>query len=254
MYTQNEVKKVQKRLLEMAIAIRDILETNGIPYFITYGTLLGAIRHKGFIPWDDDFDFYLFDDTYNEAMNTLKKELPYDMFLENWDSEPKYFHAWAHVKDTNSLTECEMFPIDSHYQHKGISVDLYRTKLIQEKEEQVYRLSEHIAYLKRRRRHNLIEEELFKRKIEDLTSRLTNEQDILSHQKDLGRKMYAFSIIYNDRLYLDELFPLKKYRFENTEFYGPQKPEALLSRCYGNYMQLPPMEKRKPHYSNVTFL
>ena len=66
--------------------------------------------------------------------------------------------------------------------------------------------------------------------------------------------MYAFSIIYNDRIFIDEMFPLKKYKFEDTEFYGPQKAEALLSRCYGDYMQLPPIEKRKPHYSNVKFL
>ena len=62
MYTQEDVKKVQKRLLEMAVVIRDILEAHQIPYFITYGTLLGAVRHKGFIPWDDDFDLYLFDE------------------------------------------------------------------------------------------------------------------------------------------------------------------------------------------------
>ena len=46
MYTQEDVKKVQARLIEMAKAIRDILETHNIPYFITYGTLLGAVRHK----------------------------------------------------------------------------------------------------------------------------------------------------------------------------------------------------------------
>ena len=179
MYTQNEVKKVQKRLLEMAIAIRDILETNGIPYFITYGTLLGAIRHKGFIPWDDDFDFYLFDDTYNEAMNALKKELPYDMFLENWDSEPKYFHAWAHVKDIFTQAECKAFPQDGMYEHKGISVDLYRTKRIYEKEEQVYRLSEHINYLKRRFNHGLIDKEHFINRTEDLNKKKKKEKEIL---------------------------------------------------------------------------
>ena len=128
MCTPEEVARIQSRLLEMAIAVRDILEKRQIPYFLTYGSLLGAVRHQGFIPWDDDFDLYLFDDSYEEAMTALREELPEDMFLEYWETEPKFFHAWAHVKDVHSRTECEFFPHDGHYAHQGISLDLYKVK------------------------------------------------------------------------------------------------------------------------------
>ena len=56
-----EVKRVQETLLKMAKTIAGILEANDIPYMIAFGTLLGAVRHIVFIPWDDDFEFYLFD-------------------------------------------------------------------------------------------------------------------------------------------------------------------------------------------------
>ena len=141
MYSKDDLKKVQNRLLEMAIAVRDILEENQVPYFITYGTLLGAVRHNGFIPWDDDFDFYLFDDSYDRAMTVLRNELPADMFLENWDSEPLYYHDWAHVKDLGSIVDYSLFPGDGCYSHKGVSIDLYRTTKIYEAEEKVYRLT-----------------------------------------------------------------------------------------------------------------
>jgi len=254
MYTQEDIRKVQLRLLKMATVIRDILEANHIRYFITYGTLLGAVRHQGFVPWDDDFDFYLFDDEYDSAMTVLRKELPDDMFLESWDSEPLYYHDWAHVKDLGTVADYELFPGDGSYAHKGINIDLYRTRMIFEAEEQVYRLTKHHDYLIRRHSVNLIDDETFRNRMEEVNFKLKREKDLLNETSDKGREMYAFYLIYNDRLYLDEMFPLKKYKFENNEFLGPQNADALLSRCYGDYMKLPPVEKRHPHYSNVDFL
>lgn len=254
MYTQEDVKKVQARLLEMAKAIRDVLEAHDIPYFITYGTLLGAVRHHGFIPWDDDFDFYLFDDTYDMAIELLRSELPEDLFVEDAKSEPKYFHSWAHVKDTKSLTECDLYPHDGCYTHKGISVDLYRTKKIYEAEEQVYRLTEYRSYLHRRKNVNLIEEGEFNTKLASVETRLEIENKKLTACINKGKEIYAFSIFYDDRLYIEETFPLKKYQFEDTEFYGPNNAGALLRRCYRDYMQLPPKDKRNPHYTWVKIL
>jgi len=252
--TQEDIKKVQNRLLEMAICIRDVLESHKIPYFITYGTLLGAVRHNGFIPWDDDFDFYLFDDTYDSAISILRTKLPSDLFVEDRFSEQRYFHAWAHIKDMKSQTTCDLFPQDGFYEHKGISVDLYRTKKIFEAEEKVYRLSEHIKYLERRKRVGLIDEDEYNNKITKLQNDYSIEMNKIQDCKSKGREMYAFSLIYNDRLFVDEIFPLKKYQFEGFYFYGPNKGEALLKRCYNNFMELPPKDNRKPHYSSVKFL
>lgn len=87
-----------------------------------------GVRHKGFIPWDDDFDFYLFDESYDDALKVLKQNLPNNMFLEYFDTEPLYFHAWAHVKDLYTECDCQQFPQDGAYAHHGVSIDLYRTK------------------------------------------------------------------------------------------------------------------------------
>ena len=73
-YPKETLKKVQGRLLEMAKSICSILEKNDIPYMLAVGTLLGAVRHQGFIPWDDDFDIFIFDDVYEDAIKCLRKE------------------------------------------------------------------------------------------------------------------------------------------------------------------------------------
>ena len=252
MYTLQDVKRVQDRLLVMAKAIKDILEGADIPYFITYGTLLGAVRHQGFIPWDDDFDLYLFEDSYDEAMELLGEKLPDDMFLETPDSEPLYFHGWSHVKDIKSEVSCDLFPQDSVYAHKGISIDLYKTALIPENRENLYRAQQHLAYFDRRHKQGFFTETEYRERAEKALKEIEEAKATSVIPSD--RKIYAFCIVYDDRLYPEELFPLKRYHFEDTEFWGPNKPEALLSRCYGDFMQLPPLEKRHPHYSSVKVL
>lgn len=238
----------------MAKAIKNILESHDIPYFITYGTLLGAVRHQGFIPWDDDFDFYLFDDTYDKAIELLRKELPLDMFVEDAQSEKLYFHGWAHIKDLMSEVDYGLFPQDGNYSHKGLCVDLYRTKLISEAEEKVYRLTHHAKYLDRRFKVGLFDQGEYERRKAEVVNDLIKEKAVFHNTIEKGKSIFASMVFYDDRIFLDEMYPLKYYKFEDTEFYGPNNADAFLTRCYHNYMELPSEDKRHPHYSQVEFL
>lgn len=168
-----DIKIVQHRILELAVAVRDILESHNIPYIMTYGTLLGAVRHKGFIPWDGDFDYYLFSDSYEKALECLRNELPEDMFVEYYDSEPLFFHGWAHIKDLKSECVWENNKHqDSAYAHQGICIDLYRTTRIPENHEKLYRATHCVDYLKRRNKAKLISDKEFE-------NRLILEQQII---------------------------------------------------------------------------
>lgn len=250
--TNVDMKQIQNKLLKMAKTIAAILEKNNIEYMLAYGSLLGAVRHSGFIPWDDDFDFYLFDDSYEKAIELLRKNLPEDMFLEDEYSEPLYFHAWAHVKDLNSTTTCEEFPQDSTYAHKGLSIDLYRTKKLLLKDLESYLNDENEKYIARRKNKNLITDEEYKIRMEALKKR---QQNVMLNPETSNLIVYNLVPCYKCHfMKADDIFPLKKYKFENTEFMGPNSAENILTDIYGEYMKLPAISNRKSHYSSVTVL
>ena len=255
MYTSKDIKKVQKRLLKMATEIRDVLESHNVPHMITYGTLLGAVRHKGFIPWDDDFDFYIIGECYDKAIGYLRSELPADIFIEDSFSEPLYFHGWAHAKDTGTEAECELFPQDNLYKHHGICIDLYKAYNIKRNYDKINRLKAHAEYLDRKMIKQLICEEEYNKRIKDIKSSLSMEEERISSM-DLSQDedMIGFISVFNDSMLTKDVFPLKKYDFEDTYFWGPSNADLLLTSCYGDYMQLPPIKKRHPHYSSVKFL
>ncbi|MBR1639311.1 MAG: LicD family protein [Treponema sp.] len=242
-----EIKDAQERLFTMAKKIASILEINDIPYEIAFGTLLGAIRHKGFIPWDDDFDFFLFDDTYDSAIEILRHNLPQNMFLEDKKSEPNYFHAWARVKDMNSECDYCHYPHDGFYAHKGLSVDLYRIKKIKTSDFAEFRYLSAIKYIERRKELKLITDEDYKSRKASYEIRKNNDkvdttdEEIFAYPFDIGFQL------------VNDVLPLKKYKFEDSEFWGPANGESILSFRYGNWQSLPPENQRIPHYSTVIF-
>jgi len=224
-----DIKRIQNKLLEMGIIIKNILEQNNIPYMITFGTLLGAVRHEGFIPWDDDFDFFLFDDTYDEAIELLRKELPKNLFLEDDKSEPLYFHGWAHVKDLNSEVICDEFPQDSFYKHHGLSVDLYKCTKILESDLKKFRTEEHIAYLDRKLKHGFISKENYDEIVSELKLKLNETPVLFSNKEIFGMNLPE------EKMYIEDVFPLKKYKFEDCVFFGPNNADKILTQFLGKY-------------------
>lgn len=241
------IQIIQNRLLTMGNTIADILDNNNIPYMITFGTLLGAVRHGGFIPWDDDFDLCLFSDSYQAALTALEDNLPDNMFVEYFDSEPKYFHNWAHVKDTNSIANCTLFPHDNIYSHKGLSIDLYCATRMDTINLNSFLRDEKMKYLSRRHANGTLSEEQFL-SISQCSD--SPEEDLLSI---CNSEVFGMPLP-EKYMEIDDVLPLKKYDFSGTKFYGPNNAHKILKQFYGNYQELPPVEKRIPHYDSVTFL
>ena len=248
METTQDIKIIQDRLLNMAVTIRDILSGHNLPYIITYGTLLGAVRHKGFIPWDDDFDFAIFDRYYDQTISALRSELPPDLFLEDEQTEPLFFHDWPHIKDLNSEADYDLFPQDGLYSHKGISVDLYRTCEVSLDKAIDFRKRKYDEYLTRKLHHKLITLPEYEKLKEDMFA-FASKNNYSGNQQ-----VFFMAPRYKDPLNIDDFFPLREYTFCGEKFLGPTNPDRLLETWYGkNFMSLPPEKDRESHYTKVVF-
>lgn len=257
-----ELPEIQQLLFGIAKEFHRVCVKHNIPYYMLGGTMLGAIRHNGFIPWDDDMDLGVPREYYYKLLSILKVELPrrYKIITDQeWFAPIVYYKiedncTIAEMKEdkSKSMTHglyIDIFPLDN------CSSDLKITKWIFKKQKilnaihsarftdyREYSLSKRIIlkilsiipYSKQKwiRNYKLLEAEL---------------------EKTGNDAMVNFSGIYKNKEILDKTIFGKPrlYTFEDFELYGPELADEFLTHMYGNYMQLPPVEKRHTHSFDV---
>lgn len=250
-YGKKEILKMRAILFKMAKLVDGIFEKHNIKYCICFGTLLGAVRHQGFIPWDDDFDVFVFDDEYDRAMEILRTELPNWLVVHDEKVDKIYWPAWSRIRDVNSITRAELYPDDNHYKYKGINLDLYRLKKVPRNKVDLNIWKEHLKFYQRKHSVGLVPDNVFIEKTAQLESLISDEETKCTN--DDGEYVFSF-LQYMKAIDVDDFLPLRKYKFEDYEFWGPNNADVILKEMYGDYMSIPPYEKRLPHYSSVEYI
>lgn len=241
-------QKIMERLRKCQIYILDefdkLCKKHGLRYYLMYGTLIGAVRHKGYIPWDDDIDVGMPVEDYKKFLKIGKNELPDSLFLQTDQTDCYHARFFAKIRMNNTAFE----PTESLQakKHTGIFIDI-------------------IPLYKRDKKHNMLQ------KVRVKLGDIMNEVLIGKREKNkLCRKIYApvyimpsgfiaklrnwlwdtkGALYYGFGYYhpKEAFEPSVELEFENKRYPAPKEYDDILHTIYGEYMQLPPPEKQVTH-------
>ncbi len=261
------LKKLHEVGLEVLKEVDRVCKKYDIPYFLCGGTLIGVMRHKGFIPWDDDIDVGMLRKDYERFEECYIKEHSKDYYLHSYNTDSDYWVPFMKLRKNNTTINEKM--IEKLDTHKGIYVDIFPFDTVPDKG---FTLSLKInSFLIKL----IIEAVFYKKKLYKykdsrrpfitwLTSLLSFKTlKKIQHRllTKYSKKDYEHCICYvgcynTSREYIkkSDIYPTKKGLFEGCKFYIPIRPEVYLTNMYGDYMKLPPKDQRKNHNPvNVDF-
>ena len=265
-YQKIELRQLQMLQLRVMKLIHAICVEKGVNYYLIAGSLLGAVRHKGFIPWDDDIDIAMMRDDFEKFKKEFSKSFPQDKyFLQTFSTDPNFDVPLARLCVKNTIQD---IPSDRFLKSfKGTYIDIFpldnvpnsnKLRLKQEKQISKIRLLFRLK-LYRVYESNSVFSVIAKKTISALLTVIPlaylqkkYNEVLLKYDGIKSSDVCSMASKYN---YCKQAMPKSIYgtptliRFEDTEFFGPEYPIAYLKKLYGeNYMQLPPMEKREiPH-------
>ncbi len=250
-YCDEERKKVWAVELDLLFEFDKVCNNNRLTYCLGYGSLLGAVRHGGFIPWDDDIDIFMPRDDY-EQLKLKGNEFRKPYFLQCHESESESY--WSHMKLRNGNTCCinlnyrflninwgmsiDIFPLDDTDPRDGIGIFNEIKKLNIDNSSWMMRNNPYLNEINNHRvtKYNGNADDDYK-KIQELAQCKNgtlycgvNVCTMYDYKKNTYNKKWFDNIIYIE--------------FESTKVPVPEGYEDVLKTTYGNYLELPPLDMR----------
>ena len=262
-FNKKEIQQHEKQILDEIVIF---LEKNNLRYFLCGGTLLGAVRHKGFIPWDDDIDISMPRNDYNKLQKIIKNNnkinnhlffhslelnnlnLP---FTKVYDYNIKIYD-WRYTDKYEQNLWIDIFPIDGFPDNekecnKWFKKRNFYKKLLMYKKMSIKfifnnkkRILLNILKLPLKGILNILPDNFIAKKINNLAQKYNYEGSIYAGN-------YTWGYGPQEKMPKIEYEKYKKIEFENNSYQGLENFDKYLTNIYGNYMKLPPKEKRITH-------
>lgn len=260
------MNEIQEKLLSIFKCFAKICEKHNLKYYAVGGTMLGAVRHRGFIPWDNDMDIIMPRPDYETFLTIAPSELPDNLFLQCHYTENKWYHPFSKIRDSNTTAiEKEFLNSDIN---NGLWIDIFpidnrvASKAKNIVNDFVYRILMRRLMCSYKIKRNLLgkiksilliimlpSKEFCWKKMNNTLTKYNNIDGCKYFRSpwDL-RPAYKYLYPYE---WIRELINVK---FEDTYIKIPIDYDKYLSYVFGNYMELPPLEKRTSGSHNITIL
>lgn len=265
-----EIKEMQKIELEILKSFSKICDEHKLRYFLSNGTLLGAIRHKGFIPWDDDIDVYMPRNDYMTFLQLVGSSLePHYKLLTPYNSK-EYIYTYAKLYDDRTILI--EWPDTVRYTI-GVYIDIFPVDGLPES---IKETKKHFDRLKKLNRLNWLcilagkrytyDSNFLKRVygyififLAQLIGRkfYFKKLDKLARKYDFDKSEYVAVAVAGygsvERVKQNSFATYKKVQFENNFFNSPVGYHEYLTSLYGDYMKLPPADEQVKRHNNETY-
>ena len=253
------LRKAQLRMLDILVEIDKICRRHNLPYWIDTGTLLGAVRHGGFIPWDDDLDICIMRDDRKKFFKYMKGELPEQFYLFD-NKKISYMSKSGLIKvmDRNSLVAEGYMDENKLSNGYGLWVDVFCI----ERGSVKFRRHIHNTHGRFIRRiQGNVNDGWLNRVIAYCLYPFSSLEiacyRLLHRFSKSDRYIYDLETLVAEVLFTkrqkSQIFPLGEIEFEGHKVLCPGDTDSYLKDSYGDYMQIPPAEKRIIHLTNIHF-
>ena len=256
MSMQTQLRKLQLTQLEILKVIDGICREHGIPYSLYAGTLLGAVRHQGFIPWDDDLDICMSRSAYNRFLAVWETVNPEGYILQNKENSPDFTQSFSKIRKRNTTDQMQVDLGKQYYQ--GIFVDIFPIDRIPNGRFQRILFRIHCMLYQLYTREfvppkgnpvvKLVSKGILKLTPTALRPRLRASvlKQITRYSDDKSLQTIAIETVGTLRtLYPEDMLDhYTELPFEDSSFQCFSCYDDHLRRKFGDYMQLPPQEER----------
>lgn len=266
------IELLQSLELDMVKEFVRICDRHGLNYFMAGGTFLGAIRHQGFIPWDDDVDMGMYRDDYDKFLKIAETELSYPYKIQTYKNTNSHHYYFSHiidmrykVKRLGSLDQREeyvwidIFPYDGL--PNGFLGNMFYLRLL------FCRFCYHMAYFDKiniaRTDRAIWQKILLKvfhvvyKMIKFDKKKWIDKIDVLLKSNNLencDRVMSFMGVKLQKEIFPRKIYDdLVTYSFEDVKLKGPKEFNVVLHQMYGEYMKLPPENKRNSHPMEIIY-